>query len=261
MEQPPRYIDASYPHRVCHLKKAIYGLKQAPRAWFHCFNTFLLSIGFSCSKLDSSLFVYSLANGILYLLLYVDDIVLTGSHQSLIGNLIEKLRDKFSIKDLGNLNYFLGLEVTPSATKIFLSQLKYARDILLHANLLDSKPITNPMVVSTYLTIVGSLFHSLSTYHFLVGALQFLTITRPDITHAVNSVSQFMYTIKDHHFRMVYCTMGFLVSLKKKLLERFPKWDSSLRRENNPRKNQKRPVSERMTYPKIHITPLNATFI
>jgi hypothetical protein len=104
------------------------------------------------------------------------------------------------MKDLGNLNYFLGLEATPSATGIFLSQLKYARDILLRANLLDSKPIATPIVVSTHLTTTGSLFHSLSTYHFLVGVLQYLTITSPDITHAVNSVSQFMHAIKDHRF-------------------------------------------------------------
>ncbi|KAF5462652.1 hypothetical protein F2P56_018640 [Juglans regia] len=210
MEQPPGYIDASHPNHVCRLKKAIYGLKQAPRAWFHRFSHFLLTIGFKCSKSDSSLFVHSSANYIIYLLLYVDDIVITRSHKTLIDNFIEKLRQEFSMKDLGNLNYFLGLEVTHSETGIFLSQMKYARDILLRANLLDSKPIATPMVVSTHLTAAGSKFNSPTTYRSLVGALQYLTITRPDLTHAVNSVSQFMHSPRDQHFQAVKRNLRYL---------------------------------------------------
>jgi hypothetical protein len=100
MEQTPRYINASHPHNVCHLKKAIYGLKQAPREWFHQFSTFLLTIGFNCNQLDSSLFFHSSAIGILYLLLYIDDIVIIGNHKTLIDNLIDKLQQKFSTKTL-----------------------------------------------------------------------------------------------------------------------------------------------------------------
>jgi hypothetical protein len=121
MEQPPSYADSSHPDHVCRLKKAIYGLKQAPRAWFHRFSHFLLTIGFNSSQADSSLFVYSSADEIIYLLLYVDDIIITGSNMSLIDTFIRKLRHEFSMKDLGTLNYFLGLEVTHFATGIFLS--------------------------------------------------------------------------------------------------------------------------------------------
>ena len=203
MEQPPGYVDASYPSHVCHLKKAIYGLKQAPRAWFHRFSQFLLHVGFKSSQADSSLFVYSLASEVIYLLLYVDDIIITGSNLSLIDSFVHKLRHEFSIKDLGTLTYFLGLEFTHSTTRIFLSQLKYTRDLLLRADLLHCKPVATPMIVSQHLAADGTPFHSPTAYRSLVGALQYLTITRPDITHAVNSVSQFMHNPQDHHFQAV----------------------------------------------------------
>jgi hypothetical protein len=200
MEQPPGYTDPSHPTHVCHLKKALYGLKQAPRAWFHQFSHFLLNVGFTSNQADSSLFVYSSAPEVIYLLLYVDDIIITGSNMSLIDSFIRKLRLEFSMKDLGTLNYFLGLEFTHSAIGIFLSQLKYTRDLLLGADLLDSKPVATPMIVSQHLTADGSPFHSPTTYCSLVGALQYLTITRPDITQAVNLVSQFMHDPREHHF-------------------------------------------------------------
>jgi hypothetical protein len=141
MEQPPGYADPSRPTHVCRLKKALYGLKKAPRAWFHRFSHFLLNVGFTSSQTDSSLFVYSSAPEVIYLLLYVDDIIIIGSNMSLIDSFIRKLRLEFSMKDLGTLNYFLGLEFTHSTTGIFLSQLKYTRDLLLRADLLDSKPL------------------------------------------------------------------------------------------------------------------------
>ena len=163
----------------------------------------MLTIGFLCSKADYSLFVHSSDNGIIYLLLYVDDIVLIGSNVSLIDAFIHKLQQEFSMKDLGDLHYFLGLEVTQSPQGMFLSQVKYARDILIRAELQDSKPISTPMIVSHHLTSDGPLFHSPTIYRSLVGSLQYLTITRPDITYAVNSVSQFMHAPRESHFQAV----------------------------------------------------------
>jgi len=176
MEQPSGYADSSHPNHVCHLKKAIYSLKQTPRAWFHRFSHFSLTVGFNSSQADSSLFVYSSAHEIIYLLLYVDDIIIIGNNMSLTDSFIRKLRHEFSMKDLGILNYFLGLEVTYSANGIFLSQLKYTRDLLLRADLLDSKPVGTPMIVSQHLTTNGNPFHCPTTYRSLVGALQYLTL-------------------------------------------------------------------------------------
>uniref|UniRef100_A0A2N9GUK4 Reverse transcriptase Ty1/copia-type domain-containing protein n=1 Tax=Fagus sylvatica TaxID=28930 RepID=A0A2N9GUK4_FAGSY len=169
MEQPPGYIDPRFPNHVCQLKKALYGLKQAPRAWFQRFSSFLLQLGFYCSRADTSLFVFHKHSNIIYLLLYVDDIIITGNNPSLLENFTCKLNSEFATKDLGSLSYFLGLEATPTTDGLFISQLKYARDILTRAQ-------------------------------SFIGALQYLTITQPDITHAVNSVSQFLHSPTDNHY-------------------------------------------------------------
>ena len=203
MEQPPGYIDPRFPTHVCLLKKALYGLKQAPRAWFQRFSSFLLTLGFSCSRADTSLFVFHQQSSLIYLLLYVDDIIVTGNNPSLLDSFTRKLHSEFATKDLGSLSYFLGLEASPTPDGLFISQLKYARDILTRAQLLDSKPVHTPMVVSQHLTVAGSPFSNPTLYRSLVGALQYLTITGPDIAHAVNSVSQFLHAPTIDHFLAV----------------------------------------------------------
>jgi hypothetical protein len=137
------------------------------------------------------------------LLLYVDDIIITGNTSSLLHSFTCKLHSEFATKDLGSLSYFLGLKATSTTDGLFISQLKYARDILTRAQLLDSKPIHTPMIVSQHLSSDGSLFSDPTLYRSLVGALQYLTITRPDITHAVNSVSQFLHSPTNDHFLAV----------------------------------------------------------
>lgn len=104
MEQPPGYVDPNFPTHVCRLQKAIYGLKQAPRAWFQRFSDFSVALGFSRSTADTSLFVYCRGLSLLYLLLYVDDIIVTGNSSKLIDSLIARIRREFAIKDLGRLN-------------------------------------------------------------------------------------------------------------------------------------------------------------
>ena len=107
--QPQGYTDSTHPHHVCRLHKSIYGLKQAPKAWFESFTTQLLHLGFIASLADSSLFIYHHQQVIAYLLLYVDDIVLTSNSPSFLDHLILQLRKVFDLKDLGALHYFLGL--------------------------------------------------------------------------------------------------------------------------------------------------------
>nr|KYP77143.1 Putative transposon Ty5-1 protein YCL074W [Cajanus cajan] len=121
MLQPPGFVDKRFPDHVCRLKKAIYGLKQAPRAWYTALRAFLLSLGFVNSTADASLFIYQKSGSTLYLLVYVDDIIVTGSSHIELSNLISTLAARFSLKDLGCLTYFLGVEVIPSATGLFLS--------------------------------------------------------------------------------------------------------------------------------------------
>lgn len=210
MEQPPGFIDTRFPNHVCRLKKALYGLKQAPRAWFQRLSSFLLSIGFTCSRADTSLFVFKKDANILYLLVYVDDIILTGNNANLIRFFISRLNKEFQITDLGKLNYFLGLEVSYHASGLFLSQSKYAHDILARAHLLDAKPAATPLSTSAYFTTQGTPFHDPTLYRSLVGALQYLTISRPDLSYAVNQVSQFLHAPTQDHFQAVKRIMRYV---------------------------------------------------
>jgi len=171
MEQPPRFIDPRFPHHVCRLRKALYGLKQAPLAWFQRFNSFLLHLGFIDKKADPSLFIYHHNTATLYLLVYVDDIILTGSNHFAIQTILAKIQAEFAIMDLGRLSYFLGLEVDYGANGIFLSQAKYAHDILDRAKLLDAQPIATPFASGIQLTNTGDPFHDPTLYRSLVGAL------------------------------------------------------------------------------------------
>lgn len=141
MEQPPGFSDVRFPNHVCRLKKSLYGLKQAPRAWFQRLSSFLIGLGFICSRADPSLFVFKKQTQVLYLLVYVDDIILTRNDISLVCKFTSKLDAEFAIKDLGLLNYFLGLEVSymSDGSGLFLTQAKYAHDILQRVDLLDSK--------------------------------------------------------------------------------------------------------------------------
>ncbi|KAF5477817.1 hypothetical protein F2P56_004430, partial [Juglans regia] len=154
-------------------------------------------------RADTSLFVFHQKSDVIYLLLYVDDIIITGNNSSLLDSFTRKLNSEFATKDLGSLSYFLGLEASPTSDGLFISQLKYARDILSRAQLLDSKPVPTPMIVSQHLSADGPPFSDPTLYRSLVGALQYLTITRPDIAHAVNSVSQFLHAPTDDHFLAV----------------------------------------------------------
>jgi len=113
MTQPQGFVSKLHPSDfVCILKKSLYGLKQAPRAWNERFTSFLPSLGFQASLADPSLFVQHSSLGVMILLLYVDDIILTGSHSSLLSSVIAALTQEFDMKDLGKLNYFLGLQIS-----------------------------------------------------------------------------------------------------------------------------------------------------
>ncbi|XP_042983281.1 uncharacterized mitochondrial protein AtMg00810-like [Carya illinoinensis] len=210
MEQPPGYVDSRYPSHVCRLRQALYGLKQAPRAWFHRFSTFLLATGFSCNRADSSLFVFSKGADLIYLLLYVDDIVVTSNNSALLDAFIGKLSKEFSTKDMGSLSYFLGLEAHRTSSSLFLSQAKYAHEILQRAKLVDSKPVSTHMVVARHLSADGPDFDDPSLYRSLVGALQYLTITQLDLAHVVSAVSQYMHKPSLCHFQVVKLILRYI---------------------------------------------------
>ncbi|MED6133957.1 hypothetical protein PIB30_117009 [Stylosanthes scabra] len=193
MQQPPNY-PVVVPNKVCKLHKAIYGLKQAPRAWYKTLSQTLHQFGFKNATHDIALFIRNRNKEITYILVYVDDIVITGSNSEAIQVVINQLNSIFPLKDLGKLHYFLGLEVTDLGTKrLLLSQTKYTKDLLRKVDMTDAKPMPTPITSSLKLFHNDSdLFDDPKKFRSIVGALQYLTITRSDIAYSVNRCSQFM---------------------------------------------------------------------
>ncbi|CAL8994451.1 unnamed protein product [Prunus brigantina] len=212
MRQPQGFTDSTYPNHVCKLQKSLYGLKQAPRAWNAKFTGYLPSLGFQSSHLDPSLFVRQNSTSVVILLLYVDDIIITGSDTQVVQSVIDSLGEVFDMKDIGRLTYFLGLEVHYQDNgDIFVNQAKYARDLFKKACMDTCKPCLTPIKPhQSVLKDEGTLLSDPTLYRSLVGALQYLTFTRPDIAFAVNTVCQFMNAPTDTHFALVKRILRYL---------------------------------------------------
>ena len=145
-DQPPSFVvQGESSGLVCRLHKSLYGLKQSPRAWFGKFSSVVQQFGMSRSEVDHSVFYRHSSAGCIYLIVYVDDIVLTGSDNLGISLLKQHLCRHFQTKDLGKLRYFLGIEVAQSNSGIVISQRKYALDILEETGLMSSKAVETPM--------------------------------------------------------------------------------------------------------------------
>jgi hypothetical protein len=197
--QPAGFVDTSRPDYVCRLNKSLYGLKQAPRAWHHRFATHITSLGFIEAKTDSSLFIYSRGTDVAFLLLYVDDIVLTASSTSFLQRIIHALRQEFSMTDMGALHHFLGVSVQRQSASLFLSQRQYILDILDRAGMLSCKPCSTPVDTNSKLSANGAAVTDPSSYRSIAGALQYLTFTRPDIAYAVQQVCLYMHDPREPH--------------------------------------------------------------
>ena len=211
MAQPQGFLDPVHPEYVCKLERSLYGLKQAPRAWNERFSQFLLSLGFESSYADSSLFVKHVGSEVIILLLYVDDIILTGSCDDLVQSVITQLTQEFDMKDLGLLHFFLGLQIDYKPHGLFVHQTKYISEILQKANMADCKPCLTPCHPNQKLLNHGSpSFSNPSYYRSIVGALQYLTFTRPDIAFSVNQVCQFMHFPLEQHFAAVKRILRYL---------------------------------------------------
>ncbi|GKV02057.1 hypothetical protein SLEP1_g14541 [Rubroshorea leprosula] len=189
------------PNKVCRLRRALYGLKQSPPAWYAKFSATVSEFGFTSSPHDTALFIRKTARGMVLLLLYVDDMIITRDDVAGVEELKQSLSQKFEMKDLGVLSYFLRLEVTSSDDGYLLSQVKYASNLVSKAKLNDGKSVSTPLEPNVKLTPMdGSPLSDPTRYRQLVGSLVYLTTTRPDITYAVHIVSQFMAAPRSTHY-------------------------------------------------------------
>ncbi|GKC51601.1 ribonuclease H-like domain-containing protein [Tanacetum coccineum] len=174
MYQPPGFVDSRFPHHVCRLQWSLYGLKQASRAWFQRFTGYALRVGFTSSRCDLSLFIYQHGTEVAYLLIYVDDIVLTASSTTL-------------------------LQFTRDARGMFLSQKKYAMELLERAHMSNCNATRTPVDTESKLGSDGVPISDSTLYRSLAGGLQYLTFTRPYISYAVQQICLHMHDPREPH--------------------------------------------------------------
>lgn len=207
MDPPPGYSDTFKNKEVCRLRR------QSPRAWFGKFTEVMKQDGYHQSNADHTLFIKRRQGMVTCLIMYVDDMVITGNDCEEIAHLRKHLFTKFEMKDLGGLKYFLGIEVLRSKSGIYISQRKYIMDLLTEVGMLDCKPCDTPMAVNHKLTIVeGGPSTDKRQYQRLVGKLIYLSHTRPDIAYAVSVVSQFMHSPQEQHMDAVIRILRYLKS-------------------------------------------------
>ncbi|WVZ58667.1 LOW QUALITY PROTEIN: hypothetical protein U9M48_008909 [Paspalum notatum var. saurae] len=186
VRQPPSFESARFPDRVYKLRKALYGLKQAPRAWYARLKSFLLKSGFVMGSVDKTLFLLSCGGDTLIVQIYVDDIIFGGSSHALVSSFAEQMSREFEMSLMGELQFFLGLQIKQGLEGTFIHQAKYTRDILMKFNMGDSKPMTTPMSTNTALDADEDR-EAVDQKEFqgMIGSLLYLTATRPDIQFAV----------------------------------------------------------------------------
>ncbi|GJR79301.1 ribonuclease H-like domain-containing protein [Tanacetum coccineum] len=176
MHQPPGFVDNRNPHHVCLLQRSLYGLKQAPRAWFR-----------------------RLGSQVSYLLIYVDDIIITASCPALLQQIIGSQNNEFDMTDLGALNYFLGISADRTPTGLFLSHKKYALQLIEHAHMVTCNPSRTPVDTESKLGPEGAPVQDPTLYRSLAGGLQYLTFTRPDLSYAVQQICLYMHVPREPH--------------------------------------------------------------
>jgi histone deacetylase 1/2 len=164
-------------------------------------------LGFVASTADSSLFILQRPEVVTFLLIYVDYIIFMSSSASAPAQLVKDLRSVFVVKDLGQLHFFLGVEVTrPSAGGLLLCQRKYALELLRRSGMLKCKPAHIPMSASDKLSVLdGELLapDDATLYRSILGGLQYLAVTRPDLSYVVNRVCQYLHAPRDGHWSAV----------------------------------------------------------
>ncbi|RVW93163.1 Protochlorophyllide reductase, chloroplastic [Vitis vinifera] len=212
MDLPPGcMVSEKQCQKVCKLKKSLYGLKQSPRAWFGRFIKSMRAFGYRQSNSDHTLFLKKQHGKITTLIVYVDDMVVTGNDPQERKALQNYLSREFEMKDLGFLKYFLGIEVSRSSEGIFLSQRKYALDLLQETGMSGCQPVNTPIEEGLKLcNEPNQVSTDKGRYQRLVGKLMYLAHTRPDLAYALSVVSQYMHNPGEQHMNAVMRILRYL---------------------------------------------------
>ncbi|WKA07496.1 hypothetical protein VitviT2T_025316 [Vitis vinifera] len=212
MDLPPGcMVPEKQCQKVCKLKKSLYGLKQSPRAWFGRFTKSVRAFGYRQSSSDHTLFLKKQHGKITALIVYVDDMVVTGNDPEERKALQNYLSREFKMKDLGPLKYFLGIEVSRSSEGIFLSQRKYALDLLQETGMSGCQPVNTPIEEGLKLCVEPNQVSIVKgRYQRFVGRLMYLAHTRPDLAYALSVVSQYMHNPGEQHMNVIMRILRYL---------------------------------------------------
>ena len=200
VKQPPGFVNDQLSEHVYKLDKALYGLKQAPRAWYDTLTFFLCENGFSRGKIDNTLFVKKVKSDIMLVQIYVDDIIFGSTNEQLCINFSKLMQSKYQMSMMGELTFFLGLQVKQCKTGIFISQEKYTKDLLKKFKFDQCSSMKTP--IATY----GKLGDDkegkstpITAYRGMIGSLLYLTASRPDIMYATCFYARFQANPKESH--------------------------------------------------------------
>ncbi|KAJ4820740.1 polyprotein [Rhynchospora pubera] len=201
VDQPEGFEVKGKENWVYRLSKALYGLKQAPRAWYSKIDAYFQKLGFERSKNEPNLYIKRKGEeGLVAVCLYVDDMIYFGTNDAMVREFKEQMMAVFEMTDLGKMHYFLGLEVEQEEGRIFISQRKYATDLVAKFGLKGCNFVQTPMNTNEKLTLVDGTGPTDATrFRSLIGGLMYLTHTRPDITHAVSIVARYMQNPTKQH--------------------------------------------------------------
>ncbi|GJW71689.1 putative ribonuclease H-like domain-containing protein [Tanacetum coccineum] len=204
VSQPPGFVDPDHPTKVYKVVKALYGLHQAPRAWYATLSTFLEKHGYKRGTIDKTLFIKRDKKDIMLVQVYVDDIIFGSTNKSWCDEFEALMQSRFQMSSMGELTFFLGLQVKQNKGGIFISQDKYVAEILKKFDLVNVKAAITPMETKLPLTKDEEAFDvDVHLYRSMIGSLMYLTASRPDIMYAVCVCSRFQVTPKTSHLNAV----------------------------------------------------------
>ncbi|GJR59532.1 putative ribonuclease H-like domain-containing protein, partial [Tanacetum coccineum] len=204
VSQPPGFLDPKYPEKVYKVVKALYGLHQAPRAWYATLSTFLLKNGYRRGTIDKTLFLKKDKHDIILVQVYVDDIIFGSTKKSWCDEFEALMKSRFQMSSIGELTFFLGLQVKQKPDGIFISQDKYVAEILKKFDFASVKTVSTP--IETQEPLVKDEEASdvdVHLYRSMIGSLMYVTASRPDIMFAVCACSRFQVTPKTSHLSAV----------------------------------------------------------
>ncbi|GJU65167.1 putative ribonuclease H-like domain-containing protein [Tanacetum coccineum] len=204
VHQPPGFVDPAHPNKVYKVVKALYGLHQAPRAWYETLSSFLLENGFRRGTIDKTLFIKKNKSDIMLVQVYVDDIIFGSTKKSMCTEFEEVMHKRFQMSSMGELTFFLGLQVKQQPDGIFISQDKYVADILKKFDFCSIKTATTPIESNKPLVKdEDGVEVDVHEYRSMIGSLMYLTASRPDIMFAVCACARFQVTPKASHLHAV----------------------------------------------------------